>query len=135
MTSPSACATAGPNVFYDCSATAALGDSGSFESWASGVLYEDVRIDGAGLRLSYDMTRSQGGGWTAANSIADNCQARDFDIRGPDTHPIFLSTPRIRFTSGIARPILRPSRAVRSNLFFRLNLHRRRLRRRRPRLK
>ena len=36
---------AGPNVFLDCTATGALGPSGSFESWASGVLYERVRIE------------------------------------------------------------------------------------------
>ncbi len=59
----------GPNVFLDCTATSALGDSGSFESWASGVLYERVRIEGAGIRLTEDSTRSQGAGWTAANSV------------------------------------------------------------------
>ena len=37
---------AGPNVFLDCTALHALGASGSFESWASGVLYENVRIGG-----------------------------------------------------------------------------------------
>jgi hypothetical protein len=74
---------AGPNVFFDCTATAALGPSGAFESWASGVLYENVRIDGAGIRLARDMTRAQGAGWTAANSIVSNCQAKDFDVVGP----------------------------------------------------
>ena len=32
-------------------AARALGDSGPIESWASGVLYDNVRIDGAGLNL------------------------------------------------------------------------------------
>jgi hypothetical protein len=63
---------AGPNVFLDDSAKNALGDSGSFESWASGVLYERVKIDGAGIRLDKDSTRSQGGGWTSANSLVSN---------------------------------------------------------------
>ena len=75
---------AGPNVFFDCAASHALGDSGSFESWASGILYENVRIEGAGIRLTYDMRRAQGGGWTAVNSIVSNCQAASFDVRGPD---------------------------------------------------
>ena len=38
----------GPNVFLDSTAQGALGPSGSFESWASGVLYERVKIEGAG---------------------------------------------------------------------------------------
>ena len=41
-------------------AKAALGPSGSFESWTSGVLYERVHIDGAGLRLTNDSSRSAG---------------------------------------------------------------------------
>lgn len=60
---------AGPNVFLDCTATGALGPSGSFESWASGVLYERVRVDGAGISLANDSSRAQGAGWTAANSL------------------------------------------------------------------
>ncbi len=74
----------GPNVFLDCTATGALGDSGSFESWASGVLYERVRIVGAGIRLTEDSTRSQGGGWTAANSVIWNCQGTRLEAQGPE---------------------------------------------------
>jgi hypothetical protein len=75
---------AGPNVFLDSTARGALGPSGSFESWASGVLYERVRIEGAGIRLTLDSSRSQGGGWTAANSVVWNCDARDIEARGPE---------------------------------------------------
>ena len=74
----------GPNVFLDDTATAALGDSGSFESWSSGVLYERVRIDGAGIRLTEDSTRAQGAGWTAANSVIWNCQGKSLEARGPE---------------------------------------------------
>ena len=74
----------GPNVFLDSTATGALGPSGSFESWASGVLYERVRIEGSGIRLALDSSRSQGGGWTAANSVVWNCDARDIEARGPE---------------------------------------------------
>ena len=74
---------AGPNVFLDSTATGALGPSGSFESWASGVLYERVRIEGSGIRLTLDSSRSQGGGWTAANSVVWNCDAKDIEARGP----------------------------------------------------
>jgi hypothetical protein len=74
----------GPNVFLDSTASGALGPSGSFESWASGVLYERVRIEGSGIRLTFDGSRSQGGGWTAANSVVWNCDTRDIEARGPE---------------------------------------------------
>jgi hypothetical protein len=74
----------GPNVFLDSTATAALGPSGSFESWASGVLYERVRVEGAGIRLANDSSRAQGAGWTAGNSVVWNCDASEIDARGPE---------------------------------------------------
>ena len=75
--------TAGPNVFLDCTATGALGDSGPFESWAAGTLYEHVRIDGAGLVLANNSIRSQGGGWTATDSILWNCIAARIEAQSP----------------------------------------------------
>jgi len=66
---------AGPNVFLDCSARDALGDSGGWESWSAGTLFENVALTGAGLRLAFDDERTQGGGWTAANSLIWNCSA------------------------------------------------------------
>lgn len=78
---------AGPNVFLDCTARGALGASGSFESWASGALYERVRVEGAGLQLSYDVERAQGGGWTAANSVVWNSTAKEIEARGPEGAP------------------------------------------------
>ncbi|KAA3437040.1 DUF6298 domain-containing protein [Rufibacter hautae] len=74
---------AGPNVFLNCKATNALGASGSFESWASGVLYENVSIEGADLRLTHDFERAQAGGWTAANSVIWNAKARKVEAEGP----------------------------------------------------
>ena len=74
---------AGPTGCLDSTATGALGPSGSFESWASGVLYERVRIEGSGIRLSNDGSRSQGAGWTAANSVVWNCDAKDIQAHGP----------------------------------------------------
>lgn len=75
--------TAGPVAFVDCVATKALGDSGAFESWASGVLYQNVRVEGAGIRLAKDYTRGQGGGWTAANCVVWNCEAAPVVAEGP----------------------------------------------------
>ncbi len=75
---------AGPNVFLDSEATSALGASGTFESWASGVLYEDIRVQGAGIWLTNDKPRAQGGGWTAANSVVWNSDDADIQVHGPD---------------------------------------------------
>ncbi len=75
---------AGPNVFLDSIASGALGPSGTFESWASGVLYERVRIEGSGIRLTNDGSRAQGAGWTAANSVIWNCDAKEIEARGPE---------------------------------------------------
>jgi hypothetical protein len=80
---------AGPNVFFESSATRSLGASGSFESWASGVLYEKVSlINGSQpadnrIRLMKDSSRAEGAGWTAANSRIWNCAANQVEAEGP----------------------------------------------------
>lgn len=77
----------GPNVFLDCEARQAIGNSGAYESWASGVLYENVTVEGAGLFLGYDNRRTQGAGWTAANSLLWNCRAQTEIADGPKEAP------------------------------------------------
>lgn len=74
----------GPNVFLDCTATDAHDASGAFESWASGILYEKVRVDKAAIRIGFDMTRTQGAGWTAANSLLWNCTATELVAKGAE---------------------------------------------------
>lgn len=81
---------AGPNVFLDCLARDAKGASGSYESWAAGTLFERVRIGGAPLRLTHDMERTQGGGWTAANAVIWNCEASAIEARGPEGAPVVV---------------------------------------------
>jgi hypothetical protein len=56
---------AGPNAFVQCEASEALEDSGAIESWASGILYDNVNIDGNALTLG----RRDSGAWAAANSV------------------------------------------------------------------
>ncbi|MEO7799675.1 MAG: DUF6298 domain-containing protein, partial [Opitutaceae bacterium] len=65
----------GPNVFLECRARDALGYSGTSESWASGVLYDNVIIRGDALRLLNRGAEGQGAGWTAANSVIWNSEA------------------------------------------------------------
>jgi Family of unknown function (DUF6298) len=74
---------AGPNVFFDCEARGSLGASGAFEGWASGVLYEKVRVPDSRLQLLLDQERAQGAGWTAANSVVWNSTARSVEVLGP----------------------------------------------------
>jgi len=79
---------AGPNVFLDCTAERSLGASGSFEGWASGVLYERVHVP-ARLQLELDFARAQGAGWTAANSVVWNSTAANIEVLGPPEAPNF----------------------------------------------
>jgi hypothetical protein len=58
-----------------CEAREALDDSGSIESWASGVLYDNVTIDGNALTLGYRAGNNAAIGWSAANSVLWNCSA------------------------------------------------------------
>ncbi len=66
---------AGPNAFVQCEARDALDDSGPIESWASGVLYDNVTIDGNALTLGFRPGSNAGIGWSAANCVLWNCSA------------------------------------------------------------
>lgn len=76
---------AGPNAFVRCKATNAHRFSGPIGSWASGVLYDNVHIDGAGLSLTNRETDDQGVGWAAANSVLWQCSAPLVTCRMPPT--------------------------------------------------
>ena len=66
---------AGPNAFVQCRASGALGPSGPIESWASGVLYDNVRIDGNNLELQNRWNSPPATGWAAANCVLWQCRA------------------------------------------------------------
>jgi hypothetical protein len=76
---------AGPNAFVNCVAHQALSDSGPLESWVSGVLYDNVRIDGAGLNLLNHWSTPPGAGWSAANCVLWQCRAADMAVFRPPT--------------------------------------------------
>jgi hypothetical protein len=69
------CSAAGPNAFVQCEANEALDDSGGIESWSSGTLFDNVRIDGNALTLGYRPGNDAAIGWAAANSVLWNCSA------------------------------------------------------------
>lgn len=74
---------AGPNVFLECRALDASSFSGPVGSWASGVLFDNVTIDGAALRLDNLETWNQGVGWNAANSVIWASSAAEVICRSP----------------------------------------------------
>jgi hypothetical protein len=74
---------AGPNVFRDSTSHEAHDYSGPLESWASGVLYDNVVVRGNALRLINRGTADQGAGWAAANSVLWNCEATDIEVQHP----------------------------------------------------
>lgn len=76
---------AGPNAFVRCEAVDAYGFSGPIESWASGVLYDNVTIDGGGLALTNREPDGQGVGWAAANCVLWQCSAPVVTCRAPPT--------------------------------------------------
>jgi hypothetical protein len=76
---------AGPNAFVQCEASRALGESGAIESWSSGTLFDNVRIDGSGLSLVNRGANNQGAGWSAANSALWNCSAAFIRCYTPPT--------------------------------------------------
>ncbi|TWT91045.1 hypothetical protein Mal64_14440 [Pseudobythopirellula maris] len=75
----------GPNAFVNCYASETNGDSGPLESWASGVLYDNVRIDGGDLKLTNRWVVPPGAGWSAANCLAWQCQAAQIHCFTPPT--------------------------------------------------
>lgn len=80
-------AAAGPNVFLDCTAIDANGDSGTLESWVSGALFDSVKVRGDALNLTHRGRDGQGVGWSAANSVLWNCEATDVEVRNPPGAP------------------------------------------------
>jgi Family of unknown function (DUF6298) len=74
---------AGPNAFVQCEATLPCGDSGPISSWASGVLYDNVRIDGNGLSLANRGSAGEGAGWSAANCVLWQCDASKIACENP----------------------------------------------------
>ncbi|HRG83134.1 MAG TPA: DUF6298 domain-containing protein, partial [Chitinophagaceae bacterium] len=59
--------------------------SGTIDSWASGVLFDLVNVDGNALRFGNRGQDANGAGWTAANSVFWNCTAARIDCYQPPT--------------------------------------------------
>ncbi len=76
---------AGPNAFVQCESELPLRDSGPIESWASGVLYDGVSIDGNGLSVANRGPDPHGAGWSGANCVLWQCSAAFIRCMNPPT--------------------------------------------------
>ena len=76
---------AGPNAFVQCEGEESLGFSGSIGSWAAGLLFDIVNIDGSDIRFANLEQFQFGTGWNTANSMLWQCTASTLYCYSPDT--------------------------------------------------
>jgi hypothetical protein len=75
----------GPNAFVQCQSYLPYSFSGAIDSWASGVLFDIVNVDGQALSFINRGQDGQGAGWAAANSLFWQCSAARIDCYQPPT--------------------------------------------------
>lgn len=80
--SPGYCAP-GPNAFVQCDAVGSKGFSGSSSSWATGLLFDNVNIEGGGISFKNLELDKWGAGWNTANSTLYQCSASFIDCYSP----------------------------------------------------
>ena len=76
---------AGPNAFVQCESHLPYNFSGTIDSWASGVLFDIVNVDGNAISFSNRGQDGQGAGWSAANSVLWQCTAAKVYNEAPPT--------------------------------------------------
>ncbi|MDO4162966.1 MAG: DUF6298 domain-containing protein [Bacteroides sp.] len=76
---------AGPNAFVQCDSYESLGFSGSIDTWACGLLFDVVNIDGHNLAFKNLGQDKNGAGWNTANSLLWQCTAAEIACYTPAT--------------------------------------------------
>ncbi|MCA5004704.1 DUF6298 domain-containing protein [Sphingobacterium bovistauri] len=76
---------AGPNAFVQCHAYDSHNFSGAIDSWATGVLFDNVLIDNQAISLKNRGQDGNGAGWTAANSMIWQSSAALVECYQPST--------------------------------------------------
>ena len=66
---------AGPNAFVQCDGYESLGYSGAVGPWCTGLLFDNVNIDGNDIKFCNLGLEGYGIGWNTANSLAYQCTA------------------------------------------------------------
>lgn len=74
---------AGPNAFVQCEAKESFGFSGAIDSWACGLLFDIVNIDGHNLSFKNMGQDGNGAGWGTANSLFWQCTASEIECYSP----------------------------------------------------
>lgn len=74
---------AGPNAFVQCESKESFGFSGSIDSWACGLLFDIVDIDGHNLAFKNLGQHKNGAGWNTANSLFWQCTAAEIECYTP----------------------------------------------------
>ena len=72
----------GPDVFYNCTATSSYFEAGPHQRWATGVLYDNVTVDGD-LEVIDGEWCGSGHGWRGANFVLWNCKAARLAVQSP----------------------------------------------------
>jgi hypothetical protein len=75
----------GPNAFVQCHSSRPYSFSGTIDSWASGVLFDIVNVDGNAIRFGNRTQDANGAGWSAANSVLWQSTAARIDLDKPPT--------------------------------------------------
>jgi hypothetical protein len=73
---------AGPNVFRLCTAKGTRMDAGAHQRWATGTLYENLKIQGS-IEIGNRSNKGTGHGWAGANSVLWNCEAATYLVESP----------------------------------------------------
>ena len=76
---------AGPNAFVQCDCYESFGPSGAISSWAPGILFDIVNIDGNDIVFKNWELEKFGAGWSTANSTMWQSTASGLFCYSPDT--------------------------------------------------
>ncbi|NCZ52730.1 MAG: hypothetical protein EBY81_02360, partial [Verrucomicrobia bacterium] len=79
--------TSGPNAFVNGTSARAFSECGPHHEWANGILWDRITVSGSLATFAIRNRGDQGSGhgWAAANSLAWNCEAPEFDVENPPT--------------------------------------------------
>lgn len=73
----------GPNAFVQCDSRRSASFSGAISSWAPGLLFDLVNIDGNSLSFKNLGQHNAGAGWNTANSMMWQCTAAELECYSP----------------------------------------------------
>jgi autotransporter-associated beta strand protein len=78
-------AAPGPSVFVFCRGENSVQSTGPHQRWATATLFDNVKINGAGIELINRNTMGSGQGWAGANMVTWNCRSDWSDVESPPT--------------------------------------------------